>query len=483
MNAKEKLEPPKDENGKPMLTEEYIQALCEENGGYSTPQLNDILYLHFKGFDRIQCLEKYKNIKCLWLENNGLKRIEGLENNKKLRMIFLQQNMIREIENISHLTKLVKLNLSNNLITRITGLKGLNELQTLQLSHNNISDTADCQELLELPSLTSLDMKNNQLDNKDTIVPFFSQLQTLHSLYLQNNPAIRNVSMYRKQLVAALENLNQLDDRQVSELEHVYAKAYLRGGLEEERRVKKEIADEKMEKEKAERAENFERTQIAKKNRKIEMERMLADLRVKRDDLVQKRLELTREVSKMSSTNPDFNKKKMHIRMLDQELGNEFYQILKDKPEPEKPSVPDLYGQQKIDEDHRKRQQEDAEHVKRINECYEENLKEYNDLEDINDQKLKEAEERMQRAEQEEIERRQRGTSSAVIPAAIPQLPASGYNSGGSGKKDYVAGAVSGTESESESEFITTLRGNRKRTTFKWTQEYEDILEELLIKH
>lgn len=105
---------------------------------------------------------------------------------------------------------------------------------------------ADCQELLELPSLTSLDLKNNQLENKDEIVPFFSQLQTLHSLYLQNNPAIRNISMYRKQLVAALENLNQLDDRQVSELEHIYAKAYLRGGLEEERRVKKEIADEKL---------------------------------------------------------------------------------------------------------------------------------------------------------------------------------------------------------------------------------------------
>jgi hypothetical protein len=28
--------------------------------------------------------------------------------------------------------------------------------------------------------------------------------------------------------------------------------------------------------------------------------------------------------------------------MLDQELGAEYYQILKDRPEPEKPSVPDL---------------------------------------------------------------------------------------------------------------------------------------------
>jgi dynein assembly factor 1 len=177
-------EPPKDENGKAYLTEEYIMGVCEENGGYTTPYLNDILYLHYKGFSEIQCLDKYKNIKCLWLESNGLQKIRGLENNKKLRMIFLQQNMIREIENVSHLKKLVKLNLSNNMITKISGLKGLDELQTLQLNHNNIGDVEDCQDLLELPSLTSLELKNNKLDKSDTIVPFFSKLTSIYSLYL-----------------------------------------------------------------------------------------------------------------------------------------------------------------------------------------------------------------------------------------------------------------------------------------------------------
>ena len=47
------------------------------------------------------------------------------------------------------------------------------------------------------------------------------------------------------------------------------------------------MADEKVAKQKAERAANAERAELAKKYRKIEMERMLADLRVKRDDLVQ----------------------------------------------------------------------------------------------------------------------------------------------------------------------------------------------------
>lgn len=90
----------------------------------------------------------------------------------------------------------------------------------------------------------------------------------------------------------------------------------------------------------------------------------------------------------------------------------------------------------------------------------------------------------MQQAEKEEYERRQKGSSSPVIPAAIPQQPSAGYNSAGSaGKKDYVAGAVSGTESESESEFVTSLRGNRRKVQFRWTTENEDELEELLIKY
>lgn len=82
--------------------------------------------------------------------------------------------MIKKIENINHLSKLVKLNLSNNCINKIEGLIGLNELQTLEISHNLIQSTADCTELVELPSLKHLDMKNNKLENKDEIVPFFT---------------------------------------------------------------------------------------------------------------------------------------------------------------------------------------------------------------------------------------------------------------------------------------------------------------------
>ena len=79
----------KDENGKNMITERYLRELCELNGQYVTPALNDALYLHFKGFRKIENLDSFKNIKALWLECNGILKIEGLENLTKLKMIFL----------------------------------------------------------------------------------------------------------------------------------------------------------------------------------------------------------------------------------------------------------------------------------------------------------------------------------------------------------------------------------------------------------
>jgi hypothetical protein len=38
-----------DGEGNTVLTEKYLKQLCKEQGGYQTPELNDKIYLHFKG--------------------------------------------------------------------------------------------------------------------------------------------------------------------------------------------------------------------------------------------------------------------------------------------------------------------------------------------------------------------------------------------------------------------------------------------------
>jgi len=40
-----------------MLTESYLKKLCEQNGQFTSPALNDVLYLNFLGFRAIENLE------------------------------------------------------------------------------------------------------------------------------------------------------------------------------------------------------------------------------------------------------------------------------------------------------------------------------------------------------------------------------------------------------------------------------------------
>ena len=86
-----------DENGNNIITDKFLKELCEENQQYMTPHLNDTLYLHYKGtnsdaqlrvgFRKIEGLEKYTNLKSVWLECNGIQKIEGLGHMKSLRML------------------------------------------------------------------------------------------------------------------------------------------------------------------------------------------------------------------------------------------------------------------------------------------------------------------------------------------------------------------------------------------------------------
>lgn len=48
--------------GLPEMTLDEIKLSCLENNGYETPELNDKLYLHFRGFKRIENLELYTGI-------------------------------------------------------------------------------------------------------------------------------------------------------------------------------------------------------------------------------------------------------------------------------------------------------------------------------------------------------------------------------------------------------------------------------------
>jgi dynein assembly factor 1 len=73
------------------LTKEWLKKFLrkEHKLYYSTPELNDCLYLHYKGFRKIENLEEFTGLKVLYMEGNALSTIENLEHNINLRCLYL----------------------------------------------------------------------------------------------------------------------------------------------------------------------------------------------------------------------------------------------------------------------------------------------------------------------------------------------------------------------------------------------------------
>ena len=136
--------------------------------------------------------------------------------------------------------------LSHNSIKKIPELKSLKKLQTIELSHNNITSLEDCEGLLDLPEITSISLRNNQIEGPNTIISFFEKLPKLLLLYFKPNPCVRHIPLYRKNLIMAMPALQYLDERTIFEAERLTADAFKRGGKEEEERVRQEfVAREK----------------------------------------------------------------------------------------------------------------------------------------------------------------------------------------------------------------------------------------------
>lgn len=232
------------DDGRPRMTKRVLEAICKDLKLYRTPHLNDKLYLHFKGFTKIENLEAYTGVKALWLESNSIGKIEGLKNMVELRCLYLHQNGIEHIENLEQCQMLTNINLSSNCLRSISNLSCLPNLAQLQLTDNYLESYESIAHLAECKSLTVIDLKNNKLDNP-AIVDIFKQLPDLRVLVLSGNPVVKKIKSYRKTLVVEIASLTYIDERPVFDDERRTAAAWLEGGLEAERAERIRIKDEK----------------------------------------------------------------------------------------------------------------------------------------------------------------------------------------------------------------------------------------------
>ena len=224
-------------NNEPKMTPKVLKNICKTLKLYQTPYLNDVLYLHYKGFSKIECLDEYTGLKCLWLECNGITAIENVSHLKELRCLYLQQNLITKLENLDDLDILDTLNVSNNCINTIENVSHLTKLNTLQISHNRLETLDDIKHLEECQSIGVLDLSNNRLKDP-AILDVFSKMLNLHVLNLMGNPVAKEIKNYRKTIILQCKSLTYLDDRPVFPQERACAEAWAQGGYEAELKEK-----------------------------------------------------------------------------------------------------------------------------------------------------------------------------------------------------------------------------------------------------
>ena len=231
------------------MSRKYLdKILCSDfKQYYRTHELNEILYLHYKSFKKIENLYTFTNLKVLYLEGNAISKIEGLEKLVNLTSLYLHENCIEKIEGLDTLIHLANLNLSDNLIKKIEGLKGCQNLSNLLLKRNRIGiqGLKDVEGLLELgKEFTVLDISDNLIEDPNIVTEILAKIPDLRVIYLSGNECVRKIPNYRKTLISKIDSLKYIDDKPIFEDEKRFALAFAKGGYAEEKKERERYREE-----------------------------------------------------------------------------------------------------------------------------------------------------------------------------------------------------------------------------------------------
>lgn len=196
-------------------------------------------YAHFRGFQKIEGLEAYYNLKALWLESNGLMALENLSPLRQLRCLYVSKNLIERIENLDLLQELNTLDLSENRIKTLSGLACLSQLSSLNLARNQLETSDDLKELSQCKQLTNLDISNNAIEDQGAL-DVLRSIPQLRALRITGNAVVSSTKSFRKVYIAAMPQLSFLD-RPIFPIERASVAAWAQGGNEAELNAKRDF--------------------------------------------------------------------------------------------------------------------------------------------------------------------------------------------------------------------------------------------------
>jgi len=167
---------------------------------YRTFELNEKLYLHFKGFNKLENMHLFPELKCLYFEGNGLRSMLGLEACPQMRTLNVHENIITKMEGLQTMIDLRTLQVSDNCIQKIEGMAMCTKLITLYMKNNNVGRGGldDLRGLLECPSIEVVDLQNNEIHDETCLEEIFMKMPALKVLYLFKNDCTKRIKNYRK---------------------------------------------------------------------------------------------------------------------------------------------------------------------------------------------------------------------------------------------------------------------------------------------
>lgn len=205
------------------ITEELLRKRSEHNEGVLSTM--EEVSLHQMDIERIENLEYYcRHLKILYLQNNIIEKLENLDKLKELEYLNLAVNSVQVIENLEKCESLNKLDLTMNFVD-IENLKQsaetlskVHSIREVYLTGNGCEDFKYFKEYIiaKVPQLTLLDgneiFKSQRIKATQMLPMIEEELEQAseeHMIFKENDPNKNNPNKYsveyRRKLYKELE--------------------------------------------------------------------------------------------------------------------------------------------------------------------------------------------------------------------------------------------------------------------------------------